>query len=63
MYQTITVIQKSSGFLKWEPFSSNSERYIVELLENSITKHSLETLDVFNEWKSQYLSFEICRVA
>ena len=26
--QTIAIFQKSSGFLEWEPISSNSERYI-----------------------------------
>ena len=28
MYQTIAIFQESSGFLEWNPISSNSERYI-----------------------------------
>ena len=38
MYQTIAIFQKSSGFLEWKSVSSNSEGYIVLLLENS-TRH------------------------
>ena len=29
IYQTIAIFPESSGFLEWEPVSSNSERYIV----------------------------------
>ena len=32
MHQTIAIFQKRSGFLEWEPISSNNEKYIVELL-------------------------------
>ena len=31
MYQTVAIIQKSSGFLEWELILLNSERYIVYL--------------------------------
>ena len=39
IYQTITTMQKSSGFLELEPISSNSKRCIVQLMENGIKRH------------------------
>ena len=42
MYQTIAILQKSSGFLEWKPFSTIDEWYMVQL-------HLLGTLDLFTE--------------
>ena len=37
IYQTITIFQKSSGFLQKGPISSNSRRYMVYIIDSVIT--------------------------